>query len=49
MRDRSLREWRQLIRERANREWRELSPDVVEELACYLAELHAAALTRGAS
>jgi len=49
MRDRGLREWRQLIRERADREWRELSPDVVDELACHLAEVHAAALTRGAS
>jgi predicted permease len=49
MRDRELREWRQLIRERADRQWRELAPDVVEELACHLAELHAAALTRGAS
>jgi|RhiMethySRZTD1v2_1073278.scaffolds.fasta_scaffold00040_90 putative ABC transport system permease protein len=49
MRDRDLREWRTLIRERADREWRELSPDVVDELACHLAELHAAALTNGAS
>ena len=49
MRDRDLREWRRLIRERADREWRELSPDVIEELACHLADLHATALTRGAS
>ncbi|HEY7187395.1 MAG TPA: ABC transporter permease [Vicinamibacterales bacterium] len=49
MRDPELREWRALIRERADREWRELSPDVVEELASHLAELHAAALARGAS
>ena len=49
MRDRDLREWRALIRERADREWRELSPDVVDELACHLADLHAAALSGGAS
>jgi len=49
MRDRDMREWRSLIRQRADREWRELSPDVVEELACHLAELHATALARGAS
>jgi len=49
MRDRDLREWRTLIRERADREWRELSNDVVDELACHLAELHAAAVQRGAS
>jgi putative ABC transport system permease protein len=49
MRDRDVREWRTLIRERADREWRELSPDVVDELACHLADLHAAALTGGTS
>jgi putative ABC transport system permease protein len=49
MRDRDVREWRTLIRERADREWRELTPDVIEELACHLADVHAAALTRGAS
>jgi predicted permease len=49
MRDRDVHEWRTLIRERADREWRELSPDVVDELACHLAEFHAAALTSGAS
>ena len=49
MRERDMREWRSLIRERADREWRELSPEVVEELACHLAELHATALARGAS
>jgi putative ABC transport system permease protein len=49
MRDRDLRDWRKLIRERADHEWRELSPDVVEELACHLADEHATALTRGAS
>jgi hypothetical protein len=49
MRDRDLREWRTLIRERADREWRALSPDVVDELACHLADLHSAALASGAS
>src|SRR4051812_10379726 len=49
MRDRDVREWRTRIRERADREWRALSSDVVDELACHLADLHAAALTRGAS
>jgi predicted permease len=49
MRDGDLREWRTLIRERADREWRELSPDVVDELACHLADLHAAALADGGS
>ena len=49
MRDRELREWRSLIRERADREWRELSADVVEELASHLADVHATALSNGAS
>jgi putative ABC transport system permease protein len=49
MRDRDLREWRTQIRERADREWRELSNDVVDELACHLADLQAAALKGGAS
>jgi len=49
MRDRQLRQWRTLVRERANREWRELSLDVVDELACHLAELQASAIRRGAS
>jgi predicted permease len=49
MRDRDLREWRTLIRERADREWRELSPDVMEELACHLADVHGDALAHGAS
>src|SRR5437764_3306651 len=49
MRDRELRHWKSLVRERANREWRELSFDVVDELACHLAELHAAAIRRGMS
>jgi predicted permease len=48
MRDRELHEWRTLIRERADREWRELSPDVVDELACHLADVHAFALRAGA-
>ena len=49
MRDRDLRQWKALVRERANREWRELSLEVVDELACHLAELHAAAIRDGAS
>src|SRR5439155_23434327 len=49
MHDRNLRRWKTLVRERANAEWRELSPDVVDELACHLADLHAGALERGAS
>src|SRR5437773_2177949 len=49
MRDRELREWRALVRERADREWRALSSDVVDELACHLADLHASALGNGAS
>src|SRR5437899_11930914 len=49
MRDRDLRQWKALVRERANREWRELSLDVVDELACHLADLYAAAIRDGAS
>ena len=49
MRDRQTRQWRTLVRERANHEWRELSLDVVDELACHLAELQASAIRRGAS
>jgi putative ABC transport system permease protein len=49
MRDRELRQWKALVRERANREWRELSLEVVDELACHLADLHAAAIRDGAS
>jgi putative ABC transport system permease protein len=49
MRDRQTRQWRTQVRERANREWRELSLDVVDELACHLAELQASAVRRGAS
>ena len=49
MRDRQMRQWRTLVRERAHREWRELSLDVVDELACHLAELQASAIRRGAS
>ena len=49
MRDRALRMWKMLVRERANREWRELSIEVLDELACHLADLHAAAIQRGAS
>jgi putative ABC transport system permease protein len=49
MRDRELRQWRRFVRERANREWRELSLEVVEELACHLADLYASAIQHGAS
>jgi len=48
MPDRELRHWKSLVRERADREWRELSLEVVDELACHLADLYAAAL-RGSS
>ena len=44
-----MRQWRTLVRERANREWRELSLDVVDELACHLADLQASAIAGGAS
>src|SRR5262245_59727576 len=49
MRDRTLREWRARVRERAKGDWRERSGDVVEKLACHLADLQAAALDGGAS
>ena len=49
MRDRDVREWKALLRQRADREGRELSVDVVEELACHLADLHATAVRNGAS
>src|SRR3954466_1530762 len=49
MRDRDLRQWEALVRERAKHEWRELSLEVVNELACHLADLHAAAMRDGAS
>src|SRR6059036_2357861 len=49
MRDRDLRRWKTLVRERAKAEWRELSSEVVDELACHLADLHANALSHGAS
>src|SRR6266511_4259161 len=49
MRDRELRQWKTLVRERADREWRELSLEVVDELACHLADLNAAAVRSGAS
>src|SRR5437899_12398426 len=49
MRDRDLRQWKALVREHANREWRGLELEVVDELACHLAELHAAAIRDGAS
>ena len=47
MPDRELRHWKSLVRERADREWRELSLEVVDELACHLADLHGAALRAG--
>jgi len=49
MPDRELRSWKSLVRERADREWRELSLEVVDELACHLADLHAAALRGGST
>ena len=49
MRDRELRQWKALVRQRADRERRELSVDVVDELACHLADLHATAVRNGAS
>jgi putative ABC transport system permease protein len=49
MRDRDLRQWKALVRQRAVRERRELSMDVVDELACHLADLHATAVRNGAS
>lgn len=49
MRDRDLRQWKALVRDRAEREWRELSIEVVEELACHVADVHAAAIGAGAS
>ena len=49
MRDRDLRQWKALVRQRADRERRELSVDVVDELACHLADLHATAVRNGAS
>jgi putative ABC transport system permease protein len=49
MRDPDMRRWRALVRERADREWRELSLDVVDELACHLADLQATAIRNGAS
>jgi len=49
MRDRQLRHWRALVRDRAKAEWRELSSEVVDELACHLADLHLGALEHGAN
>ena len=49
MRDRDLRQWKALVRQRADRERRELSVDVVDELACHLADLHATAVRNGTS
>jgi len=49
MRDRELREWRVLVRARADAEWRALSSEVIDELACHLADQYAAARRGGAS
>ena len=49
MRDRDLRQWKDLVRKRADDEWRELSLDVIDELACHLADLHRSAIEQGAS
>ena len=49
MRDRDLRQWKDLVRKRADDEWRELSLDVIDELACHLADLHTSAIEQGAS
>jgi putative ABC transport system permease protein len=49
MRDGDLRQWKALVRQRAHRERRELSVDIVDELACHLADLHATAVRNGAS
>jgi len=49
MRDRELREWRAMVRERADAEWRALSSDVIDELACHLADQYAAARRGGAT
>jgi putative ABC transport system permease protein len=49
MRERGLREWRSFIQGRADREWRELSPEVIDELACHLADMYAAARESGLS
>src|SRR3954453_6239851 len=49
MRDRQLREWKARVRERTRAEWRDLAPEVVDELACPLADGHASARENGAS
>src|SRR5690242_12608642 len=49
MRDRELRAWRSRVRARADAEWRHLSTEVVDELACHLADVAAAAKARGAT
>jgi len=47
MRDSEVRRWRALIRAQAGHEGRDLASDVIEELACHLADEKAAALRRG--
>ena len=49
MHERDLRHWKAVVRQRADREGRALSMDVVDELACHLADLHATAVRKGAS
>jgi hypothetical protein len=49
MRDPDMRRWRALVRERAAGDNRRLSPEVIDELACYLVDLHAAAIHAGSS
>ena len=42
-----LDDWARLVRERADATGSRLPPDVIEELACYFADLYAAALDAG--
>src|SRR5262249_27960605 len=47
MRDTALDRWRSRVRDRARGERRELPADVVDELACHLADCYTAAVERG--
>jgi predicted permease len=49
MRDRALDRWRAQVVERARREHRDLSPEVLDELACHLADHESSAIRRGRS
>src|SRR5439155_20788300 len=49
MHDRNLRHWKTLVRRRADEEWRQLSLEVIDELACHLADLHRSARDSGAT